>query len=146
MKDYRNPSPRALPAAGRRGPICRVTDTPAPPPDAAPDAPPVLALVRDLLFSSRITATAGSVGVPIKVIRDPAKLAGVPGRRLLVDLNLDGAIDAAAAWQAARKAPAFGFVSHVDTPTIQRARAAGIDRVMPRSQFVQVLAELLATP
>ena len=120
--------------------------TPAEPFASNPDAePPVLALMRDLMFSSRVAGTAAELGVPVRLIRDPARLAGQPGRRLIVDLNLDGAIDAAAAWrnQAVAGMQVIGFVSHVDSATIQRARAAGIDRVMARSQFVQVLPQLL---
>ena len=107
--------------------------------------PPVLAVIRDLMFSTRMTGTAAQLGVPVRIIRDPARLAGEPGWRLIVDLNEPGAIDAAAAWrrQAAIGSQVIGFVSHVDTATIQQARAAGIDRVMARSQFVQVLPQLL---
>jgi hypothetical protein len=107
--------------------------------------PPVLALIRDLMFSTRVTGAAAQLGVPLRLIRDPARLAGEPGRRLIVDLNQPGAIDAASAWRgrAGGGADVIGFVSHVDTATIRQARAAGIDRVMARSQFVQVLPELL---
>lgn len=109
----------------------------------------VLVLVRDLMFSSRISATARAAGVDVAIFRDPTQLAATPGRRLIVDLNLPGAIEAAAAWMrspAGRgSAPGgvVGFVSHVDAETIARARAAGIDRVLPRSRFVETLAELL---
>lgn len=101
------------------------------------------------MFMARVTGTARELGVPVKVVRDPAKLAAeaVPGAaqtpRLIVDLNLNGAIEAAAAWKAAGGGAVAGFVSHVDGETIRRAREAGIDRVMPRSQFVQVLPDLL---
>lgn len=123
-------------------------------PDHLPTPAPVLALIRDLMFSSRVTSTAASLGVAVKLLRDPALLSGEPGRRLLVDLNLPGAIEAAAAWKRAggeanaaegegRRRVVTGFVSHVDAETIGRARAAGIDRVMARSQFVQVIPDLL---
>ena len=112
-------------------------------PDSSPAPAPVLALVRDLLFATKITATAAAVGVAVKLVRDPAKLAGSAGERLIVDLNLEGAIDAAAAWKAAGGGGVVGFVSHVDTATIERARAAGVDLVMARSRFVQVLTGLL---
>ena len=105
---------------------------------------PVLALVRDLMFVGRISATARASGVPIKVIRDPAALSGEAGRLLLVDLNLAGAIEAAAAWKSASGGEAIGFVSHVDAETIQRARESGIDQVMPRSRFVEALAGILS--
>ena len=108
------------------------------------DAPvPVLVLVRDLIFSSRITATARAAGTPVKLARSPAGLTAAEGRLLIVDLNEPGAIEAAAGWKRQWSGEVVGFVSHVDVETIARARAAGIDRVMARSQFVNVLAELL---
>jgi hypothetical protein len=39
----------------------------------------------------------------------------------------------------------LGYVSHVDTATIDAARAAGIDQVMARSAFVNQLGEILTT-
>jgi hypothetical protein len=105
--------------------------------------PPVIALVRDLMFSSRITATARAAGVVVLVVRDVQKLPGQAGRLLIADLNLDGAVPAAEQWKAQQQRPVFGFVSHVDAETIAAARQAGLDQVMPRSQFVQILPELL---
>ena len=103
----------------------------------------VLALVRDLMFISRIVAAARARGVELRVIRDPAKLGGQPGQRLLVDLNLPGAIEAAGAWRSGG-GEVVGFVSHVDQEAIQRARTAGIDKVLPRSRFVEQLDDILA--
>jgi DNA-binding NarL/FixJ family response regulator len=113
-----------------------------------PSAPPdtrtiVVVLVRDLMFSSRIAATARAANVPVKSLRDPAALAGAEGRLLIVDLNQAGTIDAAVAWKAKSSGPVVGFVSHVDSDTIARAKAAGVDRVIPRSRFVELLPELL---
>ena len=107
---------------------------------------PVVVLVRDLMFSSRIAATARAADVPITLLRDPAALADPsPGPGLLiVDLNLPGAIDAAIQWK--RSSPArevVGFVSHVDAVTIAHARGSGLDRVLPRSRFVEELPKLL---
>ena len=107
-------------------------------------AQPVLALVRDLLLSSRISTAARSAGVEVKMVRDPAQLGGVAGRLLLVDLNLAGAIEAAAAWRQASEKPVIGFVAHVDTETIAAARQAGIDRVLARGGFFEALPQLLA--
>jgi hypothetical protein len=104
---------------------------------------PVLCLVRDLLFLSKITATARSLGVETKTIRDPSKLASEPGSHLIVDLNQENALQAAAAWRLATGRPVVGFVSHVDTGTISAARAAGIDRILARSAFVDQLPSLL---
>ena len=106
-------------------------------------APPILALVRDLLLSSRISTAARNAGVEVKMVRDPAQLGGVAGRLLLVDLNLAGAIEAAAAWRQASGKQVIGFVAHVDTATIAAAREAGINRVMARGGFFEALPQLL---
>ena len=106
---------------------------------------PILALVRDLMFVSKITSAAKAQGATVKVVRDPAKLAGESGRLLIVDLNLPGAIEAASAWVVSSKAPSVGFVSHVDVDTARQAREAGIRTVMARSRFVESLEELFAT-
>ncbi len=105
----------------------------------------VLVLVRDLIFSSRISAEARAAGVTHKIVRDPALLtAGDSATQfLLVDLNLEGAIEAAAAWRKLTGRPVIGFVSHVDSGTITKARAAGIDQVQARSEFVRTLARRL---
>jgi DNA-binding NarL/FixJ family response regulator len=95
------------------------------------------------MFSSKVTATARAVGSEVQVVREPGKLAGQSGRLLLVDLSLPGAIAAAASWKSDNPAArVVGFVSHVDTATIQRARQAGLE-VMARSGFVDALPTLL---
>lgn len=103
----------------------------------------VVVLVRDLMMGPKITATARAEGVAVHVVREPGKLNDVPGKLLIVDLNLPGATDAAAAWQAAGQRRVVGFVSHVDTAAIEHARGQGIDQVMARSHFVTVLPQLL---
>jgi hypothetical protein len=112
--------------------------------DEVADPNLVLVLVRDLIFSSRIGATARAENRPVRILRDPAELRGAPGRRLIVDLNQPGALDAAVEWKQASSGDVVGFVSHVDAETIARARKAGIDRVLPRSRFVEVLSDLLS--
>jgi hypothetical protein len=106
--------------------------------------PATLVLVRDLMFSSRITATARATGADVAMLRDPASLADQTGDRLIVDLNQQGALDAAIAWKGGNPSRrVIGFVSHVDAETIVKARAAGVDEVMARSQFVATLEKLL---
>ena len=106
-------------------------------------AEPTVVLVSDLIFTSRIIAEARACGGVITIVRQPRALAGKAGRALIVDLNLAGAIAAAADWRRATGKPVIGFVSHSDQPTIEQARAAGIDQVMARSRFMQILPELL---
>jgi hypothetical protein len=103
----------------------------------------VLICCRDLLFQSKITATARALGIGTATIREPASLGVRAGRLLIVDLNQPGAIDAAAVWRAATGRPVVGFVSHVDAATATAARSAGVDRVMARSAFVTQLVEIL---
>jgi hypothetical protein len=107
------------------------------------ESQPVLVLVRDLMFSSKITATARSESILVKIVRDAAKLTEEGGNRLIVDLNQDGAIPAAAQWKARTGGTVVGFVSHVDTSTIAEAREAGLDQVLARSRFVETLADVL---
>jgi hypothetical protein len=108
-----------------------------------PDTPtPVLLLCRDLLFTSKVTATARAIAVPLEVIRDPAQLP-TEGRHLIVDLSQPGHLEAAAAWKSATGGRLTGFVSHVDTETIQRAQQSGFDQILPRSRFVQTLEDIL---
>jgi hypothetical protein len=104
---------------------------------------PILVLVRDLMFASKIIATAQSLQAPVKIIRDPEKLASEPGEKVIVDLNQPGALEAAANWKAITRGHVIGFVSHVDRDTISLAQSMGIDQILPRSQFVQRLPELL---
>ncbi len=104
---------------------------------------PILCLVRDLLFQSKITATAKHLNIEIKTLRDPAKLQIESGAWLIVDLNQESALDAAAEWRLRTGRPVVGFVSHVDTEMIATANAGEIDLVLPRSAFVVRLPRLL---
>ena len=111
-------------------------------PDESPPPPTTLLLCRDLMFASKVTATARATGQAVQVVRDPAQLPP-KGNRLLVDLNQDGALDAAAAWRTSSGGAVVGFVSHVDTETIARARNAGLDQVLTRGRFTADLESIL---
>ena len=107
------------------------------------DTLPILALMRDLLFSSKVVGAGKAVGSRVVVVRDAARLAGQEGRRLLVDLTLDGAIDAAVAWHQQTGHDVVGFAGHVNTEILARAKSAGIPHIMSNGQFVQMLPELV---
>jgi DNA-binding NarL/FixJ family response regulator len=109
-----------------------------------PTDPAVLCLCRDLLFQSKITATARSAGVSFQVLRDANLLTDQPARLLLVDLNQPAALEAAARWRAATDGAVVGFVSHVDAATVTAARAAGLTEVLARSAFTDRLAAIIA--
>jgi DNA-binding NarL/FixJ family response regulator len=107
----------------------------------------ILVLVRDLLFSSKILSEARAAGVAAKVVRDPDKLDSVSDmepRLLIADLALPGAIPAAANWgRAAPGRSVVAFVAHVDQSTIAQARQAGLDNVLTRGRFVQLLPQII---
>jgi hypothetical protein len=103
----------------------------------------VLVLVRDLMFSSRIVDAARTAGRAVKVVRNLAQLPAEKGRKIFLDLNQEGALEAAVDWKAATGGEMIGFVSHVDTVIIERAKAAGVDQIFTRGKFVQVVGELM---
>ncbi len=111
----------------------------------------VLALVPDLFFAARLAETARAAGVALESA-DPATAfercrAAAPDL-VIVDLHAAGdplaAVRALKSDPATRGIPVIGFHSHVDVELRDRALAAGVDRVMPRSAFTVRLAALLA--
>src|SRR5580658_3782211 len=99
------------------------------------DVPPILALVRDLMFSGRIMAEARAAGAAVRILRDPKLLetsSDPVANLMIVDLNLPGAIEASSHWKKNGERYVVGFVSHEDAQTISQARSAGIDQVLAR--------------
>jgi hypothetical protein len=110
----------------------------------------IVALVSDLIFSSRIRAAASDAGVRCRTVRTLADLqrevAAEPASLLVIDLDAEIDIESAvaAAKLANPGARSVGFVSHVNAAAITRARQAGTDEVMARSAFVRHLPSLVA--
>ena len=106
---------------------------------------PIVVLVRDLLFASKVSSTAKSLAIEVTMLREPAQLATREDRgKLIVDLNQAGALEAAAEWKKRSGGEVIGFTSHIDSDTIARAKALGIDQILARSAFVQQLPQLLS--
>ena len=112
----------------------------------------ILVAVDDLLFSSKIRATAKQAGVDLTFARTPDEILAQArtGKPALVIFDLNSAKTDPVQTIAAIKAdPALaairtiGFVSHVHTGIIDAARRAGADEVMPRSAFAANLPEIL---
>jgi CheY-like chemotaxis protein len=112
----------------------------------------ILVVVDDLMFSSRISTAAKAVGAPIRFARSPEAVlsAAADAVPALVVLDLNSArarplevVAALKADPALTSVPTVGFVSHVDTATIEAARLAGVDRILARSAFVEQLPQLL---
>ena len=110
----------------------------------------VLVFCDDLIFSSKITATARAKGIEATVVRTQetllAKLTDHPMGCVVVDLH-NGTLDWVTLFPAlgAGRPRFVGFGSHVDVATLKAARDAGCDLVMPRSQFVKRLEDDLPT-
>lgn len=113
---------------------------------------PVLVAVDDLLFSSRIRATAKQAGVDIVFARSPEEIVqqarSLRPSLAIFDLN-SGKTDPVRTIEALKADPAtsgmraIGFASHVHVDLIREARAAGADEVLPRSAFAANLAAIL---
>jgi CheY-like chemotaxis protein len=113
----------------------------------------VLAAVEDLLFRSKISETASSLGIEAAFPRNPRRLLDAlrdsPPDLLVLDLNSarfepltllrDVRSD-----EVTREIPTVGFLSHVQKDLAIAAREAGCDRVVARSAFTKDLPRILA--
>jgi DNA-binding NarL/FixJ family response regulator len=113
----------------------------------------ILVAVDDLLFSSKIRATAKHVGVEVLFARTPDEILtqarAIKPTLAIFDLN-SGKSNPLTTIAALKADPAIsairtiGFASHVHTDLIAAARQAGADEVLPRSAFAGRLADILA--
>ncbi len=112
----------------------------------------ILAVLDDLMFTSKIRTTAAQLGVTVVFARSlDAALAEMRKTRpalVIMDLNnprieplaLVGAMKADAALASI---PTLGYAPHVQTDVIDAARAAGVQDVLARSAFTQHLPAIL---
>ncbi len=112
----------------------------------------ILAIVDDLMFTSKIRSAAGLLGVTVGFARSAdAALAEMRKNRpelVILDLNNPrtdplGTVAAMKADPALADIPTVGFASHVQTDVIAAAREAGVGEVMARSAFTSRLPEIL---
>jgi PleD family two-component response regulator len=112
----------------------------------------ILAVLDDLMFSSKIKTAATQLGVPLAFARSSAAALAEMRKNtptlVIFDLNNPrtdplGTIAAMHADPALSAIPTVGYVSHVDTDVINAARQAGVTEVLARSAFTTQLAEIL---
>ena len=112
----------------------------------------ILAVVDDLLFTSKIKSAAGQLGVPVVFARSSQAAIAEMRKQLptLVVFDLDttrtdplGTLAVMKSDAALSAVRTVGFVSHVRADLIDTARNAGVDDVLARSAFVVRLAEIL---
>lgn len=103
----------------------------------------VLAFVPDLMDRSRLSALPD---VDLTFVADVSELAtrsaGWPADVVVLDLSRPGVLDALAAGGLTGRI--IGFGSHIDSDSLDAARAAGCHEVLPRSRFFARTAEILA--
>ena len=114
----------------------------------------IVCAVDDLIFSIKISTAAKSLKADVYFERSGDRLLATirDKRPSLVIFDLNSArlrpLDAILALKRdpdLRATKTLGYVSHVDTATIDAARAAGIDQVMARSAFVDQLGDILTS-
>jgi len=112
---------------------------------------PILVVVDDIFFLSKIQQTARQVGVPIEAV-GPAKAreraAECSAQFVILDLNhrSGSAIDVARDIKgnaATSHVQVLGFLSHIQADLAAAAHEAGCDVVLARSAFSQQLPAIL---
>jgi len=111
--------------------------------------PRVVAYLDDLFFQMKLAETAKHLHVEVKVAASPEALLQLMDplpKFVIVDLNARNtpleAIEKLREQQPTL--PIIGFLSHVQTDLAAKAKAAGFQQVMPRSQFTANLPQILA--
>jgi PleD family two-component response regulator len=113
----------------------------------------VLAAVEDLLFKSKISETASTLGIEAAFPRNPRKLLEAlresPPDLLILDLNSARfeplmLLKNVRSDETTRDVSTVGFLSHVQKDLAVAAREAGCDRVVARSAFTRDLPRILA--
>jgi hypothetical protein len=99
----------------------------------------VVALAPDLMFGSRIEAVLGAAGHEVTLAGSAAEAPLDDADLVIADLERiepDAVVGLGV--------PVLGFHRHTDPETRERAEAAGVDRVVPRSKMAREMRELVA--
>jgi hypothetical protein len=108
----------------------------------------IVARVEDLMFRAKVDAAARNLSVPVEFVGAPGDLpkalaSGAAAAFVELTPAVLDALEASRKKGGAAAVPMVGFLSHVDKALAERAKAAGIDRVIPRSQFSETLPDLI---
>ena len=114
----------------------------------------IVCAIDDLIFSIKVSTAAKSLKADVYFERSGDKLLETIREKhptlVIFDLNSPRLrpLDAIAEMKSDPQLSGIrtlGYVAHVDTATIDAARAAGIDQVIARSAFVAELGSILTT-
>lgn len=114
----------------------------------SPGGGEVVAYVSDLIFATKVTATARFVGVRAAAVTsyDAAMRSAAGAVALIVDMHTPGETAAElirTVRQSDATKPIVAFYSHVCDDLGERARSAGASEVLPRSKFSRELGAIL---
>ena len=101
----------------------------------------ILAVLSDLMFTVKISDAAKRAGVQVEFARTPEEAVRKAEGATAAILDLNFASPELIV--RLKPLPLIGFVSHVQTEVIEKARESGCDTVMARSAFVQSLNQLM---
>ena len=113
----------------------------------------ILAVLDDLMFTSKIKTTAGRIGVAVTFARSAdaalSEMRKAAPSLVILDLNNArtnplGLVGSMKQDPALSSVPTVGYVSHVQTEVIDAARRAGVGEVLARSAFTERLADILS--
>src|SRR2546421_8760311 len=113
----------------------------------------ILAVLDDLMFTSKIKTTATQLGVAVTFARSAesalVQMQAAAPSLVILDLNNAranpiGLIASMKQIPALASIPTVGYVSHVNTDIIIAARNGGVDEVLARSAFAARLGEILS--
>ena len=110
----------------------------------------VIAVVSDLIFSTKISGTARALGIDAMIVSTTKALGAALDagdvRLVIVDMSLAND-EAPAALRCgashALRPTTVAFYSHVQSELREAAERAGTDLIMPRSKFNEQLPQLL---
>lgn len=114
----------------------------------------VLVVVDDLFFSSKIGETVRQLGGKPVFAAEVSEIPDCPDdgppAAIIVDLDLSRAdavdlISHLRDSEATRDTPMMAYGRHTRPEAFVRARAAGCERAVPRSEFVKILPEFVET-
>ena len=112
----------------------------------------ILAVLDDLMFSSKIKTAANQLGVALSFARSAegalTAMRTTAPSLVIFDLNNArinplGIVAAMKEDASLASIPTLGYASHVQTDVINAARQAGVGEVLARSAFVQQLTDIL---
>ena len=108
----------------------------------------IIARVEDLMFRAKIDAAARHLSTPVEFVSTAAALAkacenGAVAAFVELTPEVLSAVAKMKKESRTGSVAVVGFLSHVDKKLADEARAAGVDRVLARSQFSETLPDLI---